>query len=63
MDPFILIAIGTLIVLGGILGLRLNAFLALFMAALIVSWLTPDSNIEKYAAAKNISAQEIIGFT
>ncbi|MBT3383989.1 MAG: GntP family permease [Prolixibacteraceae bacterium] len=58
MDPFILIAIGTLIVLGGILGLRLNAFLALFMAALIVSWLTPDSNIEKYAAAKNISAQE-----
>jgi len=58
MDPFILIAIGTLIVLGGILGLRLNAFLALFMAALIVSWLTPDSNIKKYAASKNISAHE-----
>jgi len=42
MDPLLLLAIGTLVVVSGILVLRLHAFLALFLAALVVAWLTPS---------------------
>jgi GntP family gluconate:H+ symporter len=42
MDPLLLLAIGTLVVVSGILVLRLHAFLALLLAALVVAWLTPS---------------------
>lgn len=41
MDPLLLLAIGALVVVGSILGLRLHAFLALLLGALVVAWLTP----------------------
>ncbi|MBL4883184.1 MAG: hypothetical protein JKY95_01440, partial [Planctomycetaceae bacterium] len=47
-----IVAIGLVIVVGGILGLRLHAFLALIIAALTVSALTPSSTIEWYELSK-----------
>ncbi len=48
-----IVAVGLVIVVGGILGLRLHAFLALIIAALSVSALTPTATIEWYDLGKN----------
>ena len=45
MDPFLLLLIGLATVLGGILWLRLHPFIALFIAALLISSITPKSQI------------------
>ena len=42
MSSFVVVAIGILIVLGLIIGLRINAFIALIVAALAVSFLAAD---------------------
>ncbi len=48
-----IVAVGLVIVVGGILGLRLHAFLALIVAALSVSALTPAATIEWYDLGRN----------
>ena len=45
--PFLILIIGIAMVVGGIVALRLNAFLALIAAAMIVSLLSPGSWSEK----------------
>ncbi len=52
MDPFFLLLIGAGIVLGGIVFLKLHAFIALFAAAIVVSALTPRANIEQAVLAQ-----------
>ena len=52
MDPFFLLLIGVVIVLGGIIWLKLHAFIALLSAAIVVSALTPKSNIEQAVLAQ-----------
>ncbi|WP_146561064.1 GntP family permease [Posidoniimonas corsicana] len=47
MYPIVVLAIGVAVVLGGILVLRLNAFLALITAAVVVSFLAPGEPVEK----------------
>jgi gluconate:H+ symporter, GntP family len=59
MDPFILLFIGIVIVIGGIVWLRLHAFVALFSAAIVVASLTPKENIEETLRAQNRPAAEI----
>src|SRR5437868_11589403 len=54
MDPLWIFFIGTLVVLGAILGLRLHAFLALILGAFIVASLTPNDVL---ARQKNVSAE------
>jgi len=49
MHPFWILLIAMGIVLGGILLLRLHAFLALLLAALTVTMLTPTRALEEYA--------------
>jgi gluconate:H+ symporter, GntP family len=44
---------GVLVVVGGVLLLRLHAFLALLLGALIVGLLTPAANIERHAVQKD----------
>ena len=46
--PFILLLIGILTVVGGIIWLRLHAFLALTLAALFVGVLTPSHLLQKH---------------
>jgi GntP family gluconate:H+ symporter len=52
MHPFLLLLIGVVIVLGGIIWLKLHAFIALIAAAIVVSALTPRSNIEQAVLAQ-----------
>jgi gluconate:H+ symporter, GntP family len=58
MNPFILLLIGMIVVLGGILVIRLHPILALLLGALIVGGLTSDGLLEQYAADKGMSQQQ-----
>jgi gluconate:H+ symporter, GntP family len=58
MDPFVLLFIGIVIVIGGIVWLKLHAFIALFAAAIVVASLTPRENIERSVLAQNRPAAE-----
>ena len=52
MDPLLILLVGMLVVLGGVLGLRLHAFLALVLGAIAVALLTPDAALENFAATQ-----------
>ena len=52
MSPVALLLIGMAVVLAGVLWLRLHAFLALILAALAISVLTPRSALEEFAAER-----------
>jgi len=52
MHPLLILLIAIALVLGGILLLRLHAFLALLLAALVVALLTPTAALESYARAE-----------
>lgn len=56
-DPLFILAIGILFVVGGIIGLRLHAFLALLLGAFIVAILTPDASIMLYASGKGMGIE------
>jgi len=49
MSPVALLLIGMAVVLGGVLWLRLHAFLALILAALAISALTPKAALQEFA--------------
>jgi GntP family gluconate:H+ symporter len=53
--PIFILAVGMIIVVGGIIGLKLHPFLALLLGALVVASLTPAEVIENYALAKGTS--------
>ncbi len=61
-DPLWLLLIGMAVVLGGILALRLNAFLALILGAMLVAALTPRAGMERYAKEKRLSPAETEAF-
>lgn len=54
-DPLFILLIGIIIVVGGIIGFRLHAFVALLIAAFAVAILTPVSAVEIYALSKGAS--------
>ena len=57
--PFFLLLVGILTVVGGIIWLRLHAFLALTLAALLVGILTPVTLLERYyEEEKGVSIEE-----
>jgi len=58
IDPLWLLLIGMVVVLGGILVLRLHAFLALILGAMIVASLTTPTALRKYAEEKQMTASE-----
>lgn len=51
-DPLWLLAAGMAVVVGGILWLRLHAFLALLLGALVVGALTPESALKAHTISK-----------
>lgn len=55
MDPLWILLFGILVVVGGILRLRLNAFFALVLGAFVVAALTPSSTLERFALDKKMS--------
>jgi len=50
-NPLLLVFIGMMVVVGGILWLRLHAFIALLLGALTVGVLTPAANVKANSAA------------
>jgi GntP family gluconate:H+ symporter len=58
IDPLWLLLVGMIVVLGGILLLRLHAFLALTLGALIVASLTTPAALEQFANEKEMTAKE-----
>ena len=56
MNPVWILLIGMLVVIGSVLLLRLHAFLALLLGALVVSALTPTAAIEQVALEKGMDA-------
>ena len=58
IDPLWLLLVGMIVVLGGILLLRLHAFLVLILGALIVASLTTPAALEKFANDKQMTAKE-----
>ncbi len=59
-DPIFILLVGVVIVVGGIIGLKLHPFLALLLAALTVSLLTPTAAVEQFYLAKGSSAAEAL---
>lgn len=55
MDPLWLLAIGIVVVIGGIMVARLPAFLAVLLATLVVGALTPTVSLERYAQSQGMS--------
>ncbi len=53
MHPLWIVLVGVVIVVGGVLVLRLHAFLALVLAAIVVGALTPQDAIKTHAIQKN----------
>lgn len=57
MDPLWILFIGMVVVLGGILALRLHAFLALVLGALVVAAFTPAEAVVKHGLSKKLSPE------
>ncbi len=63
MSPVVLLLVGMGVVLGGILWLRLHAFLALTLAAFVVGFLTPRENLlSHWEKEKGNTAEEAVEF-
>ncbi len=68
MDPILIMLLGMAVVVGGILWLRLHAFVALMAGALLVGALTPSAYVERWGvetrkmtptAAKKVAEQSV----
>ena len=60
MHPFLILFVGMVVILGAIIVLRLNAFLALIGAAIIVSFLSPGAPGLKIARVAEASGVTIL---
>ncbi|MEI6232390.1 MAG: SLC13 family permease [Planctomycetota bacterium] len=60
MNPFLIVLIGTVAVVGCILALRLHAFLALLVGALLVASLTSTLQLEAFATTKKMPVAEFV---
>ena len=58
MSPLLILLIGIIVVIGGILVLRLHAFLALVLAALIVGVLTTEEHMKMYGLSRKLSEEK-----
>ncbi|MCH8960990.1 MAG: hypothetical protein IH820_06600 [Bacteroidetes bacterium] len=58
VNPFLILLLGMAVVIGGILVLRLHAFVALLLGALLVALLTSSEAIVQYALDQGMSAAE-----
>lgn len=59
MSPLLILLIGMVVVVGGVLALRLHAFLALILGAMVVGLLTPSANTYRFAV--RVASVEIVG--
>lgn len=62
-DPLFILLVGIVIVVGGIIGLRLHAFLALLIAAFVVALLTPAPAVEAFLLSKGVSGETALNIS
>ena len=62
-DPLLILAVGVMIVVGGIIGLKLHPFLALLLGAFVVALMTPATAIEQYAISKGTAPAAALAMT
>ena len=62
MNPFFIVLLGTVAVVGCILALRLHAFLALLVGALLVASLTSTLQLEAFVSKKKMGQKEAADF-
>lgn len=60
MHPLVILLVGTVVVIGGILVLRLHAFLALVLASLVVALLTAPETVYQFAIDRGLSPAEAL---
>lgn len=60
MDPLFILLVGIVVVVGGIIVLRLHAFISLILAAYVVALLTPVSAIKQFALESGMSAGKAV---
>ena len=58
MDPLLILLLGMVVVVGGVLALRLHAFIALIAGALVVAMVTPEDALQKYVK-KEVAEQKL----
>jgi len=58
LHPLVILLIGAAVVIGAILALRLHAFLALILAALVVAFLTTPETIYEFAIGRGMTPAE-----
>jgi gluconate:H+ symporter, GntP family len=63
MDPLLILAIGIVIVVGGIIGFRMHPFLALLLGALVVAFLTPAVQLEQFGLSKGMDAAAALAYS
>lgn len=59
LSPIVLLVLGLLIVVAGILIVRLHPILALLLGAVVIGWLTSDSQLQLYAQTKGLGENAI----
>lgn len=59
IDPLIIVLVGMIVVVGGIIILRLHAFIALLIAAFVVALMTTRAALEQFARGSGMSPEEV----
>lgn len=59
LSPIVLLILGLLIVVAGILIVRLHPILALLLGAVVIGWLTSESQLQLYAQTKGLGEKAI----
>jgi GntP family gluconate:H+ symporter len=63
MDPILILAIGIVLVVGGIIGFKMHPFLALLLGALVVAFLTPATQLEQFGLSKGMDAAAALAYS
>jgi GntP family gluconate:H+ symporter len=63
MDPILILAIGIVLVVGGIIGFKMHPFLALLLGALVVAFLTPAVQLEQFGLSKGMDAAAALAYS
>ena len=62
-NPIFILAIGIVLVVGGIIGFKLHPFLALLLGAFAVAFLTPAIQIEQFGLSKGMDATAALAYS
>jgi GntP family gluconate:H+ symporter len=63
INPIFILAVGIVIVVGGIIGFKLHPFLALLLGAFVVALLTPPVQLEQFGLSKGMDAAAALAYS